>query len=366
MSGRSVKPEERFARMLEVDAAATAIAGSDAAIAPMIMLASALRTAGASSAPSPLAADARAAMRQRLVAVATVQNQDVIADRLRQRNSARVGSRMQKRLVALGGSITIFTGIAGVGIAAAHSLPGDPFYDVKRATESVQLYVAQGNAAKGARHLEFARERLAEAKALPAGSSHLTSTLSSMNAETTAGRNDLVAAYHSSNSTKPLTELATFAQQQYIGLVQLASTTPATLRSTEVTSLNVLGGVATTVKTLSGQSCLTCLITGTGPGGKGAPNGTGTGPNGQHPAPGSSPGAHPSTSPSAPTSPPSSPAITTPRTPGNPIKSILPTIKVSPLKLLHHLLGGTGSKKATSHKTPKPNPIATLLNGLGL
>lgn len=358
--------------MLEVDSASTAIAGSEATIAPMVMLASALRSAGAAAAPTPLTADARAAMRKRLVAVATVQTQDAAADRLRQRNFQRVSTRVQRRVAALAGSVTIFTGLAGVGVAAAHSLPGDPFYSVKRATESVQLWIAQGNAAKGARHLEFARERLDEARALPANSSHLASTLAAMNSETTDARKDLVAAYRSSDSTKPLAQLASFAQQQYVGLVALSQTAPASLHSAEVTSLRVLGTVTTTVKTLTGETCLSCLVNGTSPppspGGPGTPDGGG--------GPPATPSAHPQiTQPPrhSPSSQPTQPSTTTPtHTPTSIVPTIpipVPTIPIplptlSPGNLLHHLLGGKTAKHDT---TSSPQPlVSSVLKSLGL
>lgn len=363
-----MKPEERFARMLEVESASTAIAGSDASVAPMVMLASALRTAGVAATPTPLAADVRAAMRQRLVAVATVQTQDAAADRLRQRNYTRVSTRMQRRAAALAGSVTLFTGLAGVGVAAAHSLPGDPFYGVKRATESVQLWIAQGNDGKGARHLEFARERLEEARALPANSSHLASTLAAMDSETTDARNDLVAAYHSSESTKPLAQLASFAQQQYAGLVALSKTAPASLHAAEVTSLGVLGTVTTTVRSLSGEACLPCLVNGTAPvppsGGSSTPNGGG----------GTSPSTAPSTQPQVtrspqhtPSSHPTAPSTTQPtHTP----TSILPTIHLplptlSPGHLLHQLLGGKTTQKQNTEDSPTPL-VSSLLKSLGL
>jgi hypothetical protein len=330
----------------------------------MISLANALRTAAVTAGPAPLATDARAAMRQRLVAVATVQQQDAAVDRLRRRNNERASIRLQRRMAALAGSVAIFTGVAGVGVAAAHSLPGNPFYGVKRQTESVQLWLSHGKDAKGARHLEFARERLAEAKALPANSSHLASTLAAMDAQTTAGRNDLVAAYHSSDSSKPLAELATFTAQQTAGLLGLSKTVPATVKDAEANSFKLLVGVVTTVKSVSGTTCLSCLISGTSPTKSGqTPNGV-VAPSRQpssttkssqpKPAKSASPGSSPSTHSTSPGT-----------TPTNSSKPILPLPSLSPL--LHDLLGGKSAKTGKHSPTSAPSPlISTLLKGLGL
>jgi hypothetical protein len=358
-----VTPEERFARFLEVRSASTALAGADPAIAPLLALAGALRTAGVAAAPAPLAPDVRARMRRRLVAVATVQDEAAAADRLRRRYSDTVSRRLHKRLAAVAGSITIFTGVAGVGVAAAHSLPGDPFCDVKRATEHVQLWIAQGDAAKGARHLEFARERLAEAKALPANSSHLVSTLAAMNAETQAGRNDLVSAYRSSHSTQPLVQLVTFAQQQYAGLVALAKTAPTSLQPAEISALQVLGTVTGTVRTLSGESCLTCLVNGTTPTHNGGPPAAGR-PSSPSSTGGPQPGAsaNPTVTPSRPpATTKTSPTPNSTSTPKNLVPTHLLPTNLSPSKLLKNLFGK--HPKATS--TPRPL-ISSLLNGLHL
>jgi hypothetical protein len=287
MSSVRIKPEEQFARLLELSSPVST--GVDPAMGSMATLAGALRAAGQSSmlpTPDPAFRDA---LRQRLVAVATVQADLPVTTRVRERGLGSISYRMQRRVAGLTGAVAIATSFAGVGVAAAHSLPGDPFYGVKRATESVQLWTARGDEAKGKKHLEFAATRLAEARSLPANSSHLASTLSAMDAETTAGSNELITAYKSSHSTAPLADLVTFTNSQVTGLTKLAVTLPVDLKAKEAASLNLLGGVAGQVKKVANGVCILCN-----------PNGvTPTKTKRPSPKPSSHPSQHPSNTPSA-------------------------------------------------------------------
>ncbi len=52
--------------------------------------------------------------------------------------------------------------VGGIGVAAHRSLPGDPFYGVKRATEDVQQHLAGGGVSGARERLAIARTRLAE------------------------------------------------------------------------------------------------------------------------------------------------------------------------------------------------------------
>ncbi|HEX3822975.1 MAG TPA: DUF5667 domain-containing protein [Mycobacteriales bacterium] len=253
------RAQAQFARLLE--SASPAVAG-DASIASMMLVASALRTAGDHAAPAAPDPAFRAALRQRLVAVAAVQAVEPAITLGRGRNGARtaVAYRAQRRVAALAGSVAIVTSLVGVGVAASRSLPGDPFYGVKRATEGVQLWTASGNLGKGRRHLEFARTRLAEAQALPPTSSHLASTLAAMNSQTTDGTHDLIAAYMSSKSLVPLADLEIFSREQIAGLQRLAPTLPVALRSTDTQSIQLLTGVVNTVEKVSNHACVLCVV----------------------------------------------------------------------------------------------------------
>lgn len=351
MNSARIKPEEQFARLLELSSPASA--AGETSVTSMATLANALRAAGQSAMlPSPDPAF-RDALRQRLVAVASVQGDLPDSARVRGRGLASISYRMQRRVAAVTGAVAVATSFAGVGVAAAHSLPGDPFYGVKRATESVQLWIARGDEAKGKRHLEFAATRLAEARSLPANSSHLTSTLSAMDAETKVGSSELITAYQSSHSTAPLADLVTFTHSQVLGLTKLAATLPADLKAREAASINLLGSVAVQVKKVANGACILCT-----------PDAVPT-PSARHtssPKPAPRVSQHPTTKPSQ--HPTSAPPSTHPSqgagshhsgSPAPTKKTILPT----PSSILSSILH--------PKHTPTPLPIVTkLLHKLGL
>ena len=212
---------DEFARLLDGGPAT-----NDPSLAPLAGLATALRSLPLG--PNP---DFRAGLRQRLVAVATVQgvgpvtSSGVVAvpggsTAARPSLGARVtewaeGWRVRRRLVAATAAMSAVVMVGGVGLAGSRSLPGEPFYGVKRGVESVQLSLARGDQAKGERHLEFARTRLDEVSdlvgsntALGVSGSHsggvasgvafggsltarVRSTLAAMDHETRAGTRDL-------------------------------------------------------------------------------------------------------------------------------------------------------------------------------
>jgi hypothetical protein len=285
--------------------------------------------------------------------VATVQAADPTAARRRAPTAlSAVTYRAQRRIAALAGTVALATSVAGVGVAAARSLPGDPFYGVKRATEAVQLWTARGDEAKGKRHLEFAQTRLAEVQALSPTSSHVVSTLAAMDAETRAGSSELIAAYRSSHSTAPLTDLVVFSRHQLSGLTRLSATLPAGLRAKEASSIGLVTSVVRQVHTVAPKGlCLTCApSSGPTPTKSPRPTKSASPQQSRHPNrhPGTSPGGHATSGP---------PTSSRPRRSPTPKKSlhvsippILPTTippilghhKKHPLPTLSSLLGGLG------------------------
>jgi len=199
----------------------------------------------------------RGRLRQRLVAVATVQGQDepaahaATADRTRH-------ARTQRRLIALTGAFAIVVAVAGVGVAASRSLPGQPFFGVKKATEAVQLWTTHGDAGKGHRHLEFAATRLGEANELSPTSSHLVGTLAAMESQTRQGATELIAAYQSSKSPAPLRELLSFVKAQYAGIAHLSTAVPNAVKVEEGRARTLLAAVVAQVHAVSQSICLSC------------------------------------------------------------------------------------------------------------
>jgi hypothetical protein len=260
---------ESFARLIDTPGAvADPSLGGLGALGDLV---AALRTAGRTSGPTGPEPAFRAELRQRLVAVATVQPVDAALSWPTDTASRRsLSGRARNRVAALAGTVAVATSVAGVGIASARALPGDPFYGVKRATEAVQLWTAHGDDAKGKRHLEFAQTRLAEARALhDPSAAQLASELRAMDTQTRDGTADLLASYRSSRSTQPLTDLDRFARSQLAGLVALSPRLPVSLRPAEQAETALLASVDTDARRLAVAGCPACA----GSGSSGSPAG---------------------------------------------------------------------------------------------
>jgi hypothetical protein len=249
---------EEFARLLDGDPTS-----NDPSLAPLAQLATALRSVPLG--PNP---DFRDGLRQRLVAVATVQGvgpvsasgavavpgarttgRPAVTERL---TEWAEGWRVRRRLVAATATMSAVVMVGGIGLAGSRSLPGEPFYGIKRGVEHVQLAAARGHEAKGERHLQFARTRLHEVSALVGSSSalgvggsrsgpvagsaalggslaeHVRSTLRAMDRETVAGTRDLTLAYQTSRDQKPLRTLKSFAREQSSRLTAVLPDLPST------------------------------------------------------------------------------------------------------------------------------------------
>jgi hypothetical protein len=354
MSTITSRRSERFARLIDLREP-TLVEAEELRHAATV--AAALRAAGRACAPTPLSEDARFAMRQRLVAAANVQGA-TLAEEPARRRPAVATRRISRRATALVGSVVVITSVSGVGVAAARSLPGSPFYDLKRATESVQLWFASGAAEKGQRHLDFARARLAEARKLGPDSPYIASTLRDMNQETREGSADLIEAYRSTGQNQPLAAIVTFTRKQFADLASFGDTAGVALQSQTIYSLTLLAGVVQQVQSVSGTTCVSCLVTG----------------KPQHPAPAhggngtTSPKPAPSASGSTPASSPSSHG--SPSQPGPKPSSLLPTGLLPtqlPTKLptLPPLLNGKDGKKTGGIlPTLSPLPLISTLTHL--
>ena len=268
MNITSTRRADEFNRLLELDGRT-----DDPVAGPMLAVAEALRAVPMAEGPRP---EFRTALRQRLVAVATVQGVGATEKPLQRARAAGSSWKVQRRLTALAAGAAVVTGVTGVGLGASRSLPGQPFYGVKRATEGVQLATTVGTEARGKRHLEFARTRLAEVKALsgsssalgaisgghllaaPANSSEhgklIRDTLRAMDVETRAGANDLFSSFRDTGSAEPLQALNDFSQLQYSQLQALLVQLPANAQPSARSSLALLAVIATdTVNSAKGS-----------------------------------------------------------------------------------------------------------------
>lgn len=348
---------EEFARLLETNGHT-----DDPVTAPLLTVVDALTEVPAVPGPRP---EFRAALRQRLIAVAAVQAANPVVERPIDRvRAAGTTWAFQRRMVAIGAGAAVVTAVAGVGVGASRSLPGEPFYGVKRATEDIQLATTFGTEDRGKRHLQFARVRLSEVSSLAGhtaalGASYgdreyagaaavdrattklITDALRDMDVETRAGANDLFVAYRDSGSTEPLSALNDFTVRQYRELRAIVAALPVDARAQAMSSLSLLNLVATDTVALARGGSASQPST---------PPATPTGPA---VTPGSSPSQRPGSSPSptnstsvAPSSPgkpsvpvvvPTSPVVVpsippSPKLPVGPLPTAVPTINpTSPL-----------------------------------
>ena len=345
-------------------------ATNDPRLAPLVDLAAALRTVPLGPAP-----DFRAALRQRLVAVAAVQGVGSVVlpapvrapapgpglSALPERiNEWAEGWRVRRRFITATAAVSAVVILGGVGLAGTRSLPGQPLYGIKKGTEALQLALAGSTEAKGERHLQFARTRLHEVAAIvgspeaigvprrghsaalagaasfPTGvSSRVVSTLRTMDAETRAGTTDLTTVFARTHDAHPLRVLSSFATDQTAQLTAVLPALPAAAAAQAAQSLALIQRVGSRASDLMATpSCsATCaLATPTGPTGatpttpgggddlgttpcscaQSAPPSGSTTSSGPTPAPSPSATPEPAPQPGSPTSPAPAPSPTSP------------------------------------------------------
>ncbi|MDT7570996.1 MAG: hypothetical protein QOE05_1170 [Actinomycetota bacterium] len=384
---------DELARLL--DGAAPA----DPAAAHLVGVAERVRALGSDLDPLVVPrAEFRAALRTRLVAVASVQavNAETAAPvttsnrALESAVSWAQSRRAQRRLSFAAGSMASVVALTGVAVAGSKSLPGDPFYGVKRGGEALELRTTHGDVAKGSKHLEFAAERLKEVRALSLGrdaafvgpvdhplaadafggsaSSRVRRALADMDRETKTGSELLTSAYRSSNSDAPLQILSRFAGRQTRELKTLLPALPSAARDRAQVSLALVSGVAAETSQLlavgvcTGQCAPTqvapTLPPVTGPMPQPAPTATGEAPCGcPQPQPSRTPDPQPQPSPTPTpqptTSPSPSPSASPTGSPG-PVPTGLPTPLPSDLPTPLPTILPTGLP------TPLPLPTGSL------
>ena len=335
---------DELARAL--DRAAAGIAPDAATWTAPVALAQRVRGTGTTLertvAPRP---EFRAALRTRLVAVATVQPVTAAPP-----TRARRGTVLQKGAAVAAGALASVVAVSGVAVASSEALPGDPFYGVKRAAEDVQLRLAGDATDEGTRHLQFAATRLDELTALTLGRDGegatpdwdlVRQTLADMDVETLAGTRLLEDAWRDSGDRGALDALSGFAAEQAVGLQALLPVMAPTVLDAAQASLGLVSQVATvTEQLLTGAVCGPACTKGTAPGGASDPScdcpveipaTPGTGEPSLVPGlPGTPPGVSPEPSAAPPSSgpseQPSSPSPSPSPSSGPPAPTPLPTL----------------------------------------
>ncbi|MGH3322667.1 MAG: DUF5667 domain-containing protein [Streptosporangiaceae bacterium] len=264
---------ERLARLLEGDASAR-----DPELARLADIASGLRAL-----PRGKQGPAhRAAIRDRLVAEARVpaqrresaENARPAPSTVRSRPPARragpspLARHIQRRFVVLSGALSIIVMVVGAAVAADRSVPGDPFYELKRTAESTQLVLASSQVARGRQQLRFASARLSEIKAMTTrherhgqaaaqnGSARLvTHALADMDTETRGGAATLLGAYRGSADIAPLTLIDAFSRAQASELSAIVPRLPEVARPRGRESLALLHRIDARVTDLLESAC---------------------------------------------------------------------------------------------------------------
>ena len=229
--------------------------------------------AGAAQAIAPRP-EFRDALRTRLLAVAAVQAHSAPARAAAEKSTAgsavaaavswTSGRKAQRGLGVAAGAMASVVAVTGVAVAAGQSLPGDPFYGVKKGAEAFQLRTADGAVDKGSKHLAFAEERLSEVRGLTLGrdaalgpispvsassafgsstAERIREALRDMDGQTRTGSDLLSSAYRDTQTDVPLQILARFAGKQSSALRDLLPSLPADARQRGEASLALVAEV---------------------------------------------------------------------------------------------------------------------------
>ena len=214
------------------------------------------------------------------------------------------GLRVQRCLALTAGSLASLIAVTGIAAASSRSLPGDPFYPAKRASENVELRLAGGDAAKGAKHFSFAVTRLDEIGALlhnatalagsdvrgaatvsvqAAGlafggstSTRVRSALTDMDTETREGSELLTTLFRQNGELASLRVITSFSQRQGQQLSDLLPALPPSARDLAQASLGLVTQVGQQAqRSLTNEDCLAgCSAPGTA---GGTPTGSASG-----------------------------------------------------------------------------------------
>lgn len=275
-------------------------------------------------------------LRTRLMAVAAVQA--ALAEQAPVAAPSAVSWRVPSRAGGVAaGAMAAVVAVTGIAVAGSQSLPGDPFYGVKRQVEGFSLRAADGDVARGTRHLGQATTRLREVGGLVLGRDQLAGpassasgfrlvaassptavmplgapvaervrqTLGDMDTATLRGQELLGEVFRSTGARGPLQVMGRWATEQGDGIERLLPALPPASRERALTSLALVVGVAADADELLGTSdCApACDPTGgapstpasgapgsvpsggtaTSPGGTSGPRPVGPATSGQHP-----------------------------------------------------------------------------------
>ena len=153
------------------------------------------------------------------------------------------GRRIRARGAIVIGVVAGAMAVSGISAASENASPGDALYGVKRSTERAQLAMAGSDVTRGQLSLNFARNRLAEAAAMPGGAAGLGGVLNDMDADTRKGVKLLTTAAVARRDGKPLDTVDDFVARQRRTLSPMLEKAGPAGRQRTLNSLELLDAV---------------------------------------------------------------------------------------------------------------------------
>jgi hypothetical protein len=200
------------------------------------------------------------AARQRLVAMAAVRTPEPVRPTALRRLlagravDAPAGRWRTRATAGLAGAALTVTSLATLVALAAGAGPGDVLYGVKRGTEQTQLALAGDS--RGQTLLDLARTRLEELDDLDGDTGLITSTLATMDDQTTEGATWYLARALDTSDTAPLDTVSRWAGEQSAQLATVGAGLPADSTDDVAASLVLLGSI--TQRADGWRSALAC------------------------------------------------------------------------------------------------------------
>jgi Domain of unknown function (DUF5667) len=203
----------------------------------------------------------RADLRAMLVATAEREGIGATADAsatlLARRPLSIGGAGARVRVAVILGIALGVLALTGISTASAGAMPGDTLYGVKRSTERAELAFAGSDLGRGQLYLDFARTRLAEAKAV-GGAARFAGVLADMDSDTRQGVRLLTTAAVDQQDPNALDAVAAFVADQQSGAGELLDKVAGASRTRLLGSLDLLERVADRAHRL--RETLTCGI----------------------------------------------------------------------------------------------------------
>jgi hypothetical protein len=173
------------------------------------------------------------------------------------------GRRIRARGAVIIGVAVGAIAVSGMSAASENAMPGDALYGVKRSTERAQLALASSDVTRGQLFLDFARTRLAEARAVRGDGAGFAGVLADMDSDTREGVKLLNASALQRRDDTPLDAVDSFVtgqRQQITGMLDRLS---GAERTRAVDSLALLDQVSQRSKALRGTLDCSGAATGT-------------------------------------------------------------------------------------------------------